>query len=44
MLFYLLGLISVVLCALFLPNDRLGGSRETEEHTEGASFLRQRKK
>ncbi len=36
-LVYLLGLISVVLCALFLPNDRLGGSRETEEHTEGAA-------
>lgn len=33
-LVYLLGLISVVLCALFLPNDRLGGSRETEEQAD----------
>ena len=29
-LVYLLGLISVVLCALFLPNERLNGNKEKE--------------
>lgn len=33
-LVYLLGLISVVLCALFLPNERLNGNQEKE--TDGA--------
>lgn len=35
-LVYLLGLISVVLCALFLPNERLNGTKEKENDADGA--------
>lgn len=35
-LVYLLGLISVVLCALFLPNERLNGSKTKEADADGA--------
>ena len=35
---YLMGLISIVLCLIFLPNDRIGGAAQPDEAPRGGVF------
>lgn len=37
---YLMGLISIVLCLIFLPNDRIGGAAQPDEAPRGGVFRR----
>lgn len=37
---YLMGLISIVLCLIFLPNDRIGGTAQPDEAPRGCVFRR----
>ena len=37
---YLMGLISIVLCLIFLPNDRIGGTAQPDEAPRGGVFRR----
>lgn len=37
---YLMGLISIVLCLIFLPNDRIGGAAQPDEAQRGGVFRR----
>lgn len=37
---YLMGLISIVLCLIFLPNDRIGGASQPDEAPRGGVFRR----
>lgn len=37
---YLMGLISIVLCLIFLPNDRIGGAAQRDEAPRGGVFRR----
>lgn len=37
---YLMGLISIVLCLIFLPNDRIGGTAQSDEAPRGCVFRR----
>lgn len=37
---YLMGLISIVLCIIFLPNDRIGGAAQPDEAPRGGVFRR----
>lgn len=37
---YLMGLISIVLCLIFLPNDRIGGAAQPDETPRGGVFRR----
>lgn len=37
---YLMGLISIVLCLIFLPNDRIGGAAQHDEAPRGGVFRR----
>lgn len=37
---YLIGLISIVLCLIFLPNDRIGGAAQPDEAPRGGVFRR----
>lgn len=37
---YLMGLISIVLCLIFLPNDRIGGAAQPDDAPHGGVFRR----
>lgn len=37
---YLMGLISIILCLIFLPNDRIGGAAQPDEAPRGGVFRR----
>lgn len=37
---YLMGLISIVLCLIFLPNDRIGGTAQSDDAPRGGVFRR----
>ncbi len=37
---YLMGLISIVLCMIFMPNDRIGGAAQPDEAPRGGVFRR----
>ncbi len=37
---YLMGLISIVLCLIFMPNDRIGGAAQPDEAPRGGVFRR----